>query len=79
MVYRGKVKKGVIVLEDESELPDGTEVLVRPVKTSTPSDLDPQDDATVRRKLMKFSGMAAGLPKDASLNIDHYLYGHPKK
>jgi len=24
-------------------------------------------------------GKAEGLPADASQNVDHYLYGHPKK
>jgi hypothetical protein len=24
-------------------------------------------------------GKAVGLPEDAALNVEHYLYGHPKR
>lgn len=29
--------------------------------------------------LARFIGCLDGLPEDASVNVDHYLYGHPKK
>ena len=32
MVYRGKVKNGVVVLQPKGALPDGTEVIVQPVQ-----------------------------------------------
>ena len=34
---------------------------------------------TRSRKLMKYAGRAVGLPEDAALNHDHYLYGAPKR
>ena len=30
-------------------------------------------------RLKPVIGAAKGLPPDASVNVDHYLYGHPKK
>jgi len=30
-------------------------------------------------RLKPVIGMAKGLPPDAAQNVDHYLYGHPKK
>jgi uncharacterized protein (DUF433 family) len=29
--------------------------------------------------LLKYAGKAVGLPEDASINHDHYLYGTPKR
>jgi hypothetical protein len=79
MVYRGQVKQGIIVLNDGATLPDGTEVSVRPVTNSLAGASNSKMAEGLRRGLMKFSGKAEGLPKDASLNLDHYLYGHPKR
>jgi hypothetical protein len=30
-------------------------------------------------RIMRHSGVAKSLPADASLNLEHYLYGHPKR
>jgi len=69
MTYRGKVTKaGTVVLDDPKALPRGTVVSVRPLKA---------DGA--QAGIMKYAGKAKGLPRDASRNVDHYLYGHPKK
>jgi len=79
MVYRGHVKRGVVVLDDTTGLAEGTEVTVRPVKNGAPRKSPPRKPpAKLRRSLMKFAGKAQGLPADASKNLDHYLYGHPK-
>lgn len=34
---------------------------------------------TLYERLKPIIGIADGLPEDASANIKHYLYGHPKK
>ena len=34
---------------------------------------------TLGEKLMKYTGRAVGLPEDAALNHDHYLYGAPQR
>lgn len=71
MEYEGTVKNGVIVLEDSEKLPEGTRVRVVPVAES--------DQETLGQRLLKFAGIAKGLPSDMARNHDHYLHGAPKK
>ena len=79
MLYPGRVKNGVVVLDDSVTLPEGLEVRVgipSPESASPPLDDDGQ---TLGQKLLKYAGKAQGLPADAALNHDHYLYGTPKR
>ena len=71
MMYRGRVTNGMVVLEGNVQLPEGTVVKVEPVDTDTPGDADD--------RLYRLGELAVptGIP-DLALNIDHYLYGHPK-
>ena len=71
MTYKGRIKDGVIVLDNNVSLPEGTEVDVQPAGTAARSE--------VWDNLLKLAGKAQGLPEDAAKNIDHYLYGNPKK
>jgi hypothetical protein len=75
MTYRGKVKAGVVVVEAPFELPEGTEVTIAPVEPST----KPAEPSELAQSLLALAGRAKGLPSDASINHDHYLYGTPKK
>jgi len=78
MTFRGRVSNGVIVLEEPSSLPEGTEVTVRAVqRKARPSRR--RRSVKVAKGLLSLSGAARGLPADASRNIDHYLYGHSKR
>ena len=70
MTLRGTVKNGVIVLDSDQQLPEGTAVQVQPL---------PEDILRPRETLMKFAGAAKVLPHDAARNHDHYLYGTPKR
>ena len=74
MTSRGKVKNGIVVLENPRIFAEGTEVLVAPIKCKRTGR---QSGGT--SGLLKFAGKAKGLPKDAARNLDHYLYGHPKR
>lgn len=78
MVVRGRVKNGVIVLEDPVPLREGAEVRVELPWEEEEPILDEQGQ-TLGQKLLKYSGKAVGLPPDAARNHDHYLYGTPKK
>lgn len=70
MTYRGRVKNGVIVLDEPAGLPEGAEVEVSPV---------PADEGPTWAEVFKdVIGKAKGLPRDSSVNHDHYLYGTPK-
>jgi hypothetical protein len=65
------VKNGVVVLEEGVELPEGT-----PVHVTT---IEPKEAPGVADPLYRLGAYAVstGIP-DLALNIDHYLYGHPK-
>lgn len=74
MVYRGRVKNGVVVFEGNVTPPEGAIVNIEQVVTSK-TDRGAQQ---LRDTLLKFAGSIDGAPADASVNLDHYLYGHPK-
>jgi hypothetical protein len=77
MTCRGRVKNGVVVLDDPTALPDGTEVSVRPLTAKAKQGR--KRPVTIRKGLLKLAGKAEGLPPDAARNLDHYLYGHRKR
>ncbi len=93
MTYRGRVRNGVIVLDEPAALPEGAEVDVTPTRSGNQSELPPgtrsdesgsdlEDDAsqpTWAEVFKDIIGKAEGLPADSSINHDHYLYGTPKK
>ena len=67
------------MLDAPVDLPDGAEVEVTPVK---PRSAEPEEGATLptlAERLAPFIGKLKGLPPDLSANLDHYLYGTPKK
>lgn len=75
MVYPGRVRNGVVVLDaTEGALPEGAEVVVQVrVETAGAGASHPA------RSLLDLAGKAVGLPSDMSRNHDHYLYGAPKR
>lgn len=85
MIYRGRVSKGVVVLEDAAGLLDGTEVVVRPApakkveKNGHRKSGARAENSAVSPALLKLAGSVKDLPADASRNIDHKLYGHPRQ
>jgi len=75
MVYQGTIQNGVVVLEDGIQLPDGTAVRVELITKQPSQDTrSPKDDILWR---MGEYAVETGIP-DLGVNIDHYLYGHPK-
>jgi hypothetical protein len=79
MTLHGRVRNGLVVLKKSEVLPQGAEVTVRAVLTRTKAGKRPKKNVKGSRKIMRFAGKAKGLPADASRNLDHYLYGHPKR
>jgi hypothetical protein len=76
MTYRGQIRNGVVVLEGQPPLEEGTVVTVEPV---TRAEAAEEPLPTLAERLKDVIGKAAGLPKDLAENHDHYLHGQPKK
>jgi hypothetical protein len=79
MEYRGHVEAGRVVLAESAALPEGTVVSVRLLKTRRKADRARRRTRTLAERVAPFIGKAKGLPADASVNLDHYLYGLPKR
>lgn len=88
MIARGRVKNGIVVLEDDCGLPEGTPVIVWPEMPSkrpsarTGEDADRMSDEEHRRLLEAIDRIAA-LPLEGSqepfsgADHDKVLYGKP--
>jgi hypothetical protein len=72
MEMLGKVKNGVIVLQNGYSLSEGTKVKVI---------VEGEDSASLalREFLQKQAGCMTGLPTDLADQHDHYLHGTPKR
>jgi hypothetical protein len=78
MIYQGTVQNGVVVFPNGVQLPEGASVdvsLVLPPKEAKEARIDDSELDPIFR--MDELAQDAGIP-DLSVNIDHYLYGHPK-
>ncbi len=76
MTFPGHLKNGAIVLDEPHELPEGTAVRVELVETSATVNAE---TPTLLERLGPVVGSVHDLPDDASVNLKHYLYGHPKR
>ena len=74
MTYRGKVKGGVVVLEDNARLPDGASVRVDLLDEQAGDENGP----SLFERLEPVIGKAKGLPPDAASNVDRDLYGRTR-
>ena len=84
MTVRGRIKKGKVILDKPKAFAEGTEVEVRRAqkRKTTAKHRKPKEKIRPRplsERLANVIGKATGLPPDASINHDHYLYGTPKK
>ena len=87
----GRVKGGVVVLDDSDALPEGTVVRVEAVEeteshahrvASGPfgkATRRGEEGPSIWDKLLRLAGTAKGLPPDLARNHDHYLHGLPKR
>ena len=82
MTFRGKVKNGVVVLQDGVRLPEGAEVLVE-AKEAAPGVSRSEETAAIWGKLSELGRSVeqqpTSLPEDLEENHDHYLHGLPKR
>ena len=79
MTVHGRVRNGVVVMDDPKALPEGTEVSVHPLKAKRRGSKGKVQSPSLYERLKPVIGKAKGMPADAATNVDHYLYGAPKK
>jgi len=70
--YRGRVQDSVIVLDGDVKLPEGSIVVVT---VAEPAEQPPAGEGVYALAEL---AVPTGIP-DLALNIDHYLYGHPRR
>jgi hypothetical protein len=76
MVYRGRVKNGVVVLDKDAGLPDGTEVRVEPFASDEGAAAE---GPTLAEQFADVIGTVPELPADMAAQHDHYLHGARKR
>jgi hypothetical protein len=79
MTYKGKVKDGVVVVDEPANLPEGAEVRIELTSSGSDEPVLDENGQTLGQKLMKFAGTVKGMPSDMARNHDHYIHGTPKK
>ena len=80
MIFKARFVNGQVVFEGDEVPPEGAEITITVQDSTTPSKNGDEDPGpSLYDKLKPIIGIAEGLPPDASRNVDHYLYGHPKK
>jgi hypothetical protein len=78
MTLRGRIERGVVVLEDPKALPEGTVVEVSPVETA-PQAVEGEKQPSWGEVFDDLIGTVEGLPADFAQNHDHYIHGTPKR
>lgn len=68
MTLRGTIQKGHVQLDAATDLPDGT-----------PVDVQPRPRSSLVKSLLRHAARDSSLPKDYGAELDHYLYGTPKR
>jgi hypothetical protein len=76
MTLAGYVENGSIVLDESATLPEGTKVRIEVLPAEKCATADTSIPSLYER-LRSVVGKVKG-PPDASINHDHYLYGHAK-
>ncbi len=77
MSYRGHVENGIIKIDETVVLPEGASVQIDLINAGAEQS-NSEEGESLYDLLKPVIGAAKGLPPDASLNVDHYLYGQPK-
>lgn len=71
MEVTGRVKNGVVVLDESEAIPEGALVRVEPLEAKRPRRLSEIFSDVI--------GTAPELPDDMAAQHDHYLHGAPKR
>ena len=78
MVDHGHIKNGVVILDEESKLPEGAEVEVVLPKSAESAEGEEQIP-TLYERFKDIIGIIDDLPEDFAAQHDHYIHGTPKR
>jgi hypothetical protein len=78
MELTGTVTNGVVVLDNEAKVPDGTRVRVT-VSAGSVADESVAAASPLGQRLMRLAGIADDLPPDMAAQHDLYLHGMPRR
>ena len=73
MSFTATVENGAIKLPPDVVLPNGTEVRIEPV------EVESEKPRPFSERYAKFIGVVKDGPTDLADNLDHYLYGLPRR
>jgi hypothetical protein len=84
MTINGHVENGKIVLDESVPLTEGMKVRIELLQAPPPDNgqtegKDQQSELSFYERHKSWIGSINDLPPDYAKNIDHYLYGAPKK
>ena len=80
MTYQGHVENGAVVLDVPVTLPEGAKVEVALLQpTDVPPKRKPIWEAALELAASIPEEDVKKMPRDASTNHDHYLYGTPRR
>lgn len=77
ITYRGRVKNGVIVLEEGVHLREGMTVRVETPGQNEDVPAGSKQVQSLQEGLLSFAGVIKDGPSDFARNHDHYLHGTP--
>ena len=78
MIYKGRVKNGMVVLDGDVRLPDGSEVNVQPVESQPVEEEGDREVPPLYDRMKPFIAAIKGMPPDLAENHDHYIHGTSK-
>ena len=73
MTYSGRVQGGAIVIDGDDKPAEGSVLRIETI------ELPQAELSQIAKTLLSLSGIIEDGPVDGSINVDHYLYGLPKK
>jgi hypothetical protein len=74
MSYKGRVRNGVVVLDEGASLPEDTVVAVQPVGCN-----EPDQGPSWAEVFKDVVGSVDDWPEDMAENHDHYIHGTTKQ
>ena len=78
MTLTGRVKNGIIVLDNGATLPEGAAVRIE-VEVGAKSQIPEKPVPSLYERYQPFFGLLDDLPSDMAEQHDHYIHGTPKK